>query len=279
MHTSCKDCKFAQFKHGSFTTEDGEQEGLIQVGCELGRLDKFGEAVQQTYDEDRAFSVLNGKLCNTYRPQTWIGDAAKARFQVRTKFAFLVYIGPDATPAKVAATASAIADLYLPAYQVFFLNNQDYFKARLINATVMAILGNKVTWRITEILARSDDGSRVSREEALDIGAALLPDPVGHDKPCATYCWFADAGDTFDADKTAVLDASLNDELADWRVLTGPDGQIVVCQIHLYKALGGYSPWVPEDGGPTLHNPLAKLATMEGSEGAIQGLETACVPL
>lgn len=63
-NTPCKDCAFAKY------TEDG----LTQIGCELGYIDKFkavGNEVVEAYDQDKEFYVIMNRRCPGFRSQEW----------------------------------------------------------------------------------------------------------------------------------------------------------------------------------------------------------------
>lgn len=66
--TSCKHCLFSVYENNT------------QTGCELGRIEKFGDLVISAYDNDKEFYVID-RICNMHRGPNWndgIKDIKKA---------------------------------------------------------------------------------------------------------------------------------------------------------------------------------------------------------
>lgn len=63
VHTACKNCVFAEY------------DGATQIGCEVGRLEKYieisPEDVLECYDDEKEFCVINNKFCLYYRSDRW----------------------------------------------------------------------------------------------------------------------------------------------------------------------------------------------------------------
>lgn len=62
IHTSCKNCVFAQY------------ENITQTHCALDYINKFTKnstEVLEAYDEDKEFFIINGKKCIGYRENKW----------------------------------------------------------------------------------------------------------------------------------------------------------------------------------------------------------------
>lgn len=76
--TACKNCLFAVYDHKT------------QIGCRLGRLDKYidRDEVIEVYDEEAEFYVIKG-ICNTVRQTEWnngVANVEKVMEEARPKF-------------------------------------------------------------------------------------------------------------------------------------------------------------------------------------------------
>lgn len=59
IRTNCKDCSFAIYDSGN-----------TQTGCHFDRITKFGNSVQEAYDNDKEFYIID-RLCTYYRDKCW----------------------------------------------------------------------------------------------------------------------------------------------------------------------------------------------------------------
>lgn len=62
VHTSCKNCVFADYS------------GNSQTGCSIDYLEKYrniNATILEAYDEEKEFYVINGKKCLCYRENSW----------------------------------------------------------------------------------------------------------------------------------------------------------------------------------------------------------------
>lgn len=122
LQTSCKNCLFAKY------------DKKTQVGCSVGRIDKFKKQnkVTEAMDDEKEFYVID-RLCNLYRDWKWphYGDSGKqteiALNEVSPKFGIVVY-GSDEDTTKVLDAIESIKAL-------------DYNKGRL--AVIISMIWTK----------------------------------------------------------------------------------------------------------------------------------------
>ena len=116
--TSCAACCFADY------------EGKTQVGCELGRIEKFqekGTKIVEAEDGEREFYVVH-RMCNCYREQDWAEYWKNKKKRVNKENAvrvnFIVPINEDDTPEGLEKTLVSIATQEeFEAVKVITMNN------------------------------------------------------------------------------------------------------------------------------------------------------------
>jgi hypothetical protein len=89
IHTSCKDCIFANYL------------ALTQIGCKANQLDLFkqnGIDIVEAYDDEQEFYIINGKQCLFYRPSEWKGDFDKARKEIKLIYRAIIIAGNTIQP-------------------------------------------------------------------------------------------------------------------------------------------------------------------------------------
>lgn len=138
-HTLCRGCKFAVL------------EGNTQTGCELGRTEKFREqgCLIGGYDDNCEFDVVNGRICNAYRPLHWNGDIHK---EIEVKTTIVVVLCDEG----VETICEDIKGLELEPIQVLFANVEG-LKPFELNYKLMKLLGSAVTWRIVDFVNQPDN--------------------------------------------------------------------------------------------------------------------------
>jgi len=83
VKTNCRNCVFAEY------------DGITQVGCSAGRIEKFKsmDLVTEARDEDKEFFLVN-RLCNFFRTEDWESEGDKlqqVRADCRPSFAVMIY--------------------------------------------------------------------------------------------------------------------------------------------------------------------------------------------
>ena len=118
--TSCAACCFADY------------EGKTQVGCELGRIEKFqerGTKVIEAEDGEREFYVIH-RMCNFYREEDWAEYWKDKEKRVKKENAirvnFIIPINEDDTLEGLEKTLLSIATQEeFEAVKVITMNNSD----------------------------------------------------------------------------------------------------------------------------------------------------------
>lgn len=243
IHTSCKNCVFAEYK------------GKTQIGCELGRIENFGKDVVECMDEEKEFFIIN-RVCNAFhdRNSKWAEEhkenpEAAALKEAGVKVAVIIYLGPDTTIEKLSATCeSLMSQEQLPFYVTFF-DNQNKIKPADIHSIVWATIGNKITWRIATTTERTENG-RVSKSRAVDIAISMLPSKEKKKTDeCPMYYTVFDVGMKIEKTFISGIDRLYNNKMIQFVYISpaDDDNNGVVCHIGAHQHFGGSSsPWISE---------------------------------
>jgi len=144
VQTNCKGCQFSKTSH----SEDGH---ILQVGCELDRVEALNPDGSLVGDEDGSYYEFN-RFCNTYRPAEWldvISEEEKSDIvgtvmqEVAPRMGFFVFLDTDAT--------NAIEEL---SKTIQSIKNQSFHRASYV-----VVIFDKVEYanEIQELLANTFD--------------------------------------------------------------------------------------------------------------------------
>jgi hypothetical protein len=215
VHTVCKSCTFATYQKDT------------QTGCQLGRLEKFrgrGLEVVEACDEEKEFFIVNGRTCNAFRDRAsqWAQkvfadnrpDAVRREIAVRADV--VVHAGDFPTEQELldalAATLLSLEGQTLRPASVIVMSNQDTAKIPLLHAW-LAVNADGLNWRLTNVLERLPDESRLPPVVTVDLVANQLR---WH------YVTFLKAGETVKKNFFEGLDRAVNDELRSVAVVLAP---------------------------------------------------------
>lgn len=236
LETRCHECIFAKF------------ENNIQIGCELGRSDKFqkqGKAKRVFLDNTEAFQIST--VCNTYRDKVWAETSSQAdnidsdnikmladcvRDFVTVPVSYIIVEqsndGPEEVSRKIAKTAADILthDI-LPKSVIFVVDNDEMFEDinKVLDTIDMILIDSGIEYRLVRNLETPVEYYRL-----LDVGVS---------KTKTVYYTHCKLGDTIPKDTISLLDHAVNNNL--WTVSyveAGEDG-VEVIQTGLHKIVGG----------------------------------------
>ncbi len=167
IHVSCRNCCFAV------------RESETQVGCKLGRLEKFREQGCVVDAEDGTgaeFCVINGRMCNAHRlvESDWAHQYAgreleQVREEIALRLAVFVVVDEVVSEDELVATARSLLAQERPPQETFFVHNGGMKPGRLA-AILRRELASHITWRVVGVFPEGD--TRPSRPAALDLAIA-----------------------------------------------------------------------------------------------------------
>lgn len=269
-HTCCKNCVFAMYV------------GNTQVGCELGRTRKFMDQgfLLEARDDEKEFFLVNGRNCRAYRNKIWGENVTKperpkrVREEMAVRVDALVIIPSGLNFAALERTIRSLKSQTLRPNQVVFVSNQDAVPREQLIVFLRQNCGD-LNWKLTHIFLRKEDGSFMSKEEAVDIA---FPGVTGE------YYVTASAGSVFPEGFIREIDVAINDHLERFSLLTPtPQGefQVVLTAMHALPEIDGNRPIVRiEDGVETTMSDLnAKADHFVGGLGLVKKVGDVCPSL
>lgn len=218
IHTSCRDCVFAQYREKT------------QTGCELGRIDAYRalepDSVIECYDDNQEFYVVDGRYCSAFRHKDsdWAKhpQSAVERVRLELRIHLTVVAIVDSLNGLDVFLESLLKQTPLPA-QVVFCNRGKVKNSELMSK-VREITGNQLTWWVNN--------------PAKNV-------PVD-DLSCVSYCKQKMHCNYFTVFNTSspipdnfseCLNNSLNEKMERWSVLKpNQAGQGLTVQFNFYKS-------------------------------------------
>lgn len=125
IHTACKNCVFADYT----------ADGIKQSGCKIGKLKDYKNAgieVLNVYDEEKDFSVINGRVCLFYRNTEVMEQYPKdiweeiVKLQTKVPYHAIVFVEPDSSFKEVKETCKKLKDQDISPNLVTLVNKQYY---------------------------------------------------------------------------------------------------------------------------------------------------------
>lgn len=266
--TPCRQCVFADFREKT------------QVGCKLNRLERFQEqdpnCIVPAEDGDLEFFVVNGRLCNAYRNvnSRWAGEHQADSLvaivdELKVRLSVIVML-KGKTEEQITATAQSLLDQKLQPNQVLFVSEPGGVKAARLHALLFTLIGNKLTWRIQNVL------KEMSREKVVDEAVGAVTSPF--------YSIF-DAGYVIPPSFIDDVNQSLNYRLERWSLLRPFSGQGLTIQTKYAQTIGGHSnPLIVEHEGqkteyPDIVSKLTHYAASEDKPYLVKNVEEVCPSL
>ena len=247
IHTSCKDCIFADYDH----------ENETQIGCEFNnRTEAYAklDCLVEAEDEEKEFFVVNGRTCNAFRhltgtfngtgrfvktqsgsERTWSNIELKfpyraVRNEIQLKTDVLV---PFEAGDSIVGLIETLQNLNnqgesscQPFRRLYLVSNQDEVKP----ATLVSLLNQNVPnveWYITNVQERNPDGSRVGKHRALSHAT----DKIHGGEQGRNFYVVVPPGVTVPPDLCQKLDELVNDKLEQVTVFV-PDETLDVLVVH-----------------------------------------------
>jgi len=136
IHTSCKDCAFAQYYCST------------QTGCDFNRISKFKE-VREAYDNEKNFYIINGRQCNYFTSKDKYPGKNKEELielvvkKHKVQLTLFVYIDDES---KLLEIADSIIEQDLQPHEVYFVDINKI--GPKLNLLLNKKIGNKLNWRI-----------------------------------------------------------------------------------------------------------------------------------
>lgn len=242
--TSCKDCCFAMY-HADFENAD---EDPTQTDCVLGRIKAFHEqgpegVVQQAYDDEKNFYIINGRTCNAHRASNspWqkqhVGnEVSQVKREISISLDLVILTGPEEDQeAAYRRTAASILALTVAPRCVYFVcyDTLRSIKPGKLNALLHEVLGNQVTWRIVRYLGDIPKSHDALRGVMIDAAVARCEAP-----------WYGVFQAGFSIPKTLIADVNeaVNERLERFCVLlprTDGNGEVVQTAFHKHQFIMG----------------------------------------
>lgn len=220
--TVCKDCYFAEY------------EGITQVDCTMGRLDKFRKAgvdVLECTDNDKEFFVIKERICNYLRPQNWDSGETpliKVIMESFIKMTFVVYIDDTKSLDNIYSTVRSIFDLecgFNRPHIRFVLKNDNIKSSQIVKHMYenYSDENNKqiFKWWIDTIYEET-------KEKALDLSIKNVK---------TQYFIVCDAGYTFNTNPIEVVDTYINEKMGTFLIATSEE--FYIAQTKVYKLVNG----------------------------------------
>lgn len=233
IHQSCLGCFFA------------EVEDKTQTGCRLGRLEVFGEQgrVLSAYDADgNEFEIINGRLCNAYRPEWW-GEQLSYKLQfeeirneIQVRPTVIVLIGGDLDYLKLESSIQSLLDQTKAPEELLFVNCQNDIPTRSLLGGIATFIRDEVAWRLVDALP-NERGVRPQAGAAINEAFSKIKTPF--------YC-VVETGGTLPRNFIEQLDATLNERLEQVVVVApyagqGLTGLVVQTSFHKNRNVGGFA--------------------------------------
>jgi hypothetical protein len=221
LHTSCRDCRFARYDRS------------CQTGCDLGRLERFaasGATVVEARDDEREFSVIDGRACLAWRPADWgenLTPQARretVRREMTIRLEYLIWVETTSSDA-LRRTVASLKDQQPAHHRVTFCLLQGAAHPRKVFHLLEQ--SGLTGWHVRTF------PNGANRGQAADITLQSTDS--------SWYACFR-AGTAVPDGYAARLDAALNDRLERFVVLEGLDGGCgdgFAAQTFLHRALGG----------------------------------------
>lgn len=258
----CKGCVFAEY------------DGLCQVGCNLGRIDKFRERgadvkveLTDTDAPDGGVStyVIKDRVClarrtedsdviRTNRPNEW---AKAVRKEIELRLEAVIVLNGGSSLEDLKMTVTSLEKQSLRPISTVIVINQDDVPALTV---IWAMRGSTLPeWRVRHIREREENGERVSLERALDLS-------VDTEKRCLYYSVFH-AGFEVPENFVSDIDRRLNDELEQFTMLMPIDedderNNGLTIQTYAHVKFGGNQPVHVLD--EKTEEPIAYLPSIQG---------------
>lgn len=221
LHTSCKDCVFAEYEMTSKASTLGVPVMTkTQVGCHIGRLDKYraqGAEIVQAYDDEAEFEIVDGRSCPAFRHHLseWAkkvhpdnrADAVRQEMTIRTDVLVILISAGDVD--HMQRTFDSLKKLALKPSSVVVLNNGSGVKMGKLVATLNKVAGG-LNWNVVDVVEKRADGSPVDLSRCIDIA---VPKMKGH------FYTILLPGDQLPEKFTAELDKAVVDEMGRFVIL------------------------------------------------------------
>lgn len=239
IKTVCRDCCFAEYEEDT------------QIGCKLGKIDKFretGSEIVEAYDEiGKEFYIINDRFCVFWREPDWKDSqyanipkdkrndsslATRVRHEVRAKFLTILYIDKDSTLKGLKKTVNSIKSGALRPVKIIFCDNKSNIETKEI---LKIAKSSSCLWGIEKIAEES-----ASKLRCVDICMRK-----SKSMQTSYYSVFS-SGNVVPKDFYSDIDSVINDDLETFLALypkekedEGDVSDGFVGQVHIHKQIGG----------------------------------------
>jgi hypothetical protein len=238
--TGCLNCIFAQWKDKR------------QVGCKLGRIEKFAERNTELdivkHEDGREFYLIKNRICLMLCTEDWlkrhpeVKDPEKdMRRLTALSCDIMILVDNDQTLEGLRKTLHSLLQQQHKPAKINVILHSDHIHPAKIRKILQSAEDEYFSfkWQLTHIQERGPKGEKPSIEWALDHVIQNCKSPF--------YAVFY-AGYEVPADYLLLIDQALNDELEKFSVLLPVDdwnGAFI--QTYLHKRLHGNAPEKLED--------------------------------
>lgn len=215
--TSCKDCIFAKY------------EGKTQTGCELGRLElleKNGAMLVPAYDEEKEFTVIQGRFCMYCRDKSWaelyknkdllknIHEEIKVKYQV-------ILLSQNRYEATIETINSIFEQTILPKHITIIRHDSDSTNsAKFANVLKKKTRKKKCGWKVQNIVNYD-----FSIRDCVDIVLDVERHP---------YYFVVEAGSKIPHDLFTQISYKINEESLHFAMIKDDNNYIMNREVHDY---------------------------------------------
>ncbi len=257
MDTSCKLCVLAEY------------EGNVQVGCQIGRLDKFkdgGAVLDIQSDEDKDYFMIRNRVCNACTQESVVEgipsrkweETIMKRIGVRCNMA--VYVGPNHTFYDALQTLDSIVNQEHPAYEIKVL-----LQGKHDVGEYMALMNNyklSIPWIVQEIVYEIEDLDKQKWTSNYLMALDLTMENIK-----STYYSVSNAGYEYSSAFLSTINRALNIDLNRFvALLPDADGNGSLLQRGFHKLVGG-------NRSMPVFDKLAEIAEIEDTAFLIKRFE------
>ncbi len=273
MNTSCEKCIFALW------------EGNTQIGCSVGRLDKFAAMgdVSRAEKDGKDFAIINNRICLMCCAPSWLtknpevkNPGEELRKRIALSCETFVIVQEEERERIETTLKSLVWQSHSPA-QITVILYSDTYKPSTIRRMFMDLQKEiSFTWKIAHIQERGPNNEKVSVEWCLDHAIGNCDTPF--------YAVF-EAGYEVPANFLKEIDVALNDNLEKFCALIpqGDSWNGAVIQTMLHKKLQGNMPshlGTDENGdeliGCTIYDKIHFIANTNDQPAIIRRVEEIC---
>tara|TARA_R110000751_G_scaffold21636_1_gene61913 strand:- start:3754 stop:4572 length:819 start_codon:yes stop_codon:yes gene_type:complete len=169
LHTSCKDCAFAEYS------------GKTQTGCSAGILERYrknGADIVEVYDDNgKEFFVINDKLCSHHRDKEWAKKYSKSELlnivnsQTKSPYQAIILYCEESTLEGIDSTLKGLSEQFNPPSIISVISMKKTDSIYKLNMEIEAVIkkyDDKFDWRIQNTLDPDETVVRQAIDLAID---------------------------------------------------------------------------------------------------------------